>query len=382
MARAAIEKAEVVFGGSRHLALAADALRGEARQWPTPFDAAMKDVVALRGRKVCVLASGDPFCHGVGVTLARHVPAVEFDVYPTPSAFSLAAARLGWALQEIEAISLHGRPLSLVRPLLSDGVRILALTSDGRSPAALAALLAECGFGSSRVHILEALGGDREKIGTYNASELSGRSFDDLNVVAVEARETEAAIVIPLAGALDDDLFEHDGQITKREIRAVTLSSLAPRRGERLWDIGGGSGSVSISWMLSHPSLSAIAIERDAGRAARIRRNAEKLGAPGLVVVEGAAPDALVDLPAPNVVFVGGGGSQQGVIERAMQALLPGGRLVANAVTLEMEAVLLGCHARFGGELIRIAVERAGPVGSMTGWRPAMPVVQWRWSKP
>ena len=192
----------------------------------------------------------------------------------------------------------------------------------------------------------------------------------------------DAAAVVPLAGALDDGLFEHDGQITKREIRALTLSSLSPRRGEILWDIGAGSGSISISWMLAHPSLRAVAIERDRERAARIRRNAETLGAPGLKVVEGQAPDALAGLDRPDAIFIGGGGSRPGVIERAVEALSPGGRLVANAVTLEMEAVLLDCHARLGGDLTRIEVARAAPVGGMTGWRPAMPVTQWRWSKP
>lgn len=380
-ARAAIETAEAVFGGRRHLVLAASAIKGEARHWPTPFDAAMREVVAMRGRKVCVLASGDPFCHGVGVTLARHILAEEFDVYPAPSAFSLAAARLGWALQDIETCSLHGRPLSLLRPLLSEGVRVLALTSDGHSPGAIATLLIDNGFGASRLHVLEALGGERESVGAFDAEELAARVFDDLNVVAIEVRAGAQAAVVPLAGALDDDLFEHDGQITKREIRALTLSSLAPRRGERLWDIGAGSGSISIAWMLAHPSLSAVAIERDAERAARIKRNAESLGVPGLAVIEGAVPDALEGLAAPNAVFIGGGGSRTDVVERAMEALLPGGRLVANAVTLEMEAILLDRHARSGGDMIRIEVARASPVGGMTGWRPAMPVTQWRWSK-
>ena len=354
-ARVAIEAAEVVFGGKRHLSLSSAAIRGEARPWPVPFDAAMGAVVALRGRRVCVLASGDPFFHGVGVTLARHVSASEVDVFPAPSAFSLAAARLGWALQDIETVSLHGRPLSLLRPLLSDG---------------------------SRVHVLEALGGDGESVHAFSADELAGHAFADLNVVAIEAKAGAAAAVVPLAGALDDGLFEHDGQITKREIRALTLSSLSPRRGEILWDIGAGSGSISISWMLAHPSLRAVAIERDRERAARIRRNAETLGAPGLKVVEGQAPDALAGLDRPDAIFIGGGGSRPGVIERAVEALSPGGRLVANAVTLEMEAVLLDCHARLGGDLTRIEVARAAPVGGMTGWRPAMPVTQWRWSKP
>lgn len=381
-ARAAIEEAELVFGGKRHLELAAPVIKGAARAWPSPFDTAMEEVAASRGRKVCVLASGDPFCHGVGATLARRIPPAEFTVYPAPSAFSLAAARLGWALQDIETVSLHGRPIGLIRPLLHDGARILALTSDGNAPSAIAALLTASGFGGSRFAVLEALGGARERVSEMRAADVDGRTFADLNVVAVDAVAAADAAVVPLAGGLGDDLFESDGQITKREIRAVTLSSLAPRRGELLWDIGGGSGSIAISWMLAHPSLTAIAIEKDADRAARIARNAANLGAPGLSVVEGAAPEALVGLAEPDAVFIGGGGSDEGVVDRAVEALRPRGRLVANAVTLQMEAVLLGCHARLGGALTRIAVSRAAAVGAMEGWRPALPVTQWVWSKP
>lgn len=381
-ARQAIGEADLVFGGARHLELAATAIRGEPRPWPVPFDTTMADVVAARGRNVCVLASGDPFCHGVGTTLARHVDRAEFSAYPAPSAFSLAAARLGWALQETETISLHGRPIHLIRPLLQDGARILALTSNGRSPAEIADLLASSGFGSSRFHILEALGGPAEAVSTLRADALGTQIFADLNVVAIEASGDDRAKTIPLAVAIPDALFEHDGQITKREIRAVTLSSLAPRPGELLWDIGAGSGSIAISWMLAHPSLHAVAIEAEAERAARIRRNARSLGVPGLDIVEGHAPEALAGLPQPDAVFVGGGGSRDGVMAITMERLRAGGRLVANAVTLEMEAVLLDLYARHGGELSRITVSRAAPVGGKSGWRPAMPVTQWTWSKP
>lgn len=382
-ARRAVERAEFVFGGSRHLELAAPLIKGEARPWPSPFDSAMSDVMALAGKRVCVLASGDPFFHGVGVTLARHVEPTAFEVFPAPSAFSLAAARLGWALQEVEAVSLHGRRLSLIRPFLHDGVRVLALTSDGAAPAALADLLTKEGFGASRLHVLEALGGSRENIQSLRADAVAGRDFAALNVVALEVKAGEGAPIIPLAGCLDDDLFEHDGQISKREIRAVTLSSLSPRRGELLWDIGAGSGSIAISWMLVHPSLRAIAVEANKERAARIQRNAERLGVPELIVVNDRTPAALAGgLPAPDAIFIGGGGSQPGVTDSAIEALKPGGRLVANAVTVEMEAMLLSLHARLGGSLTRIAVSRAAPVGSMTGWRPALPVTQWTWRKP
>ncbi|MDR7035188.1 precorrin-6y C5,15-methyltransferase (decarboxylating) subunit CbiE [Mesorhizobium sp. BE184] len=381
-AKRRIGEAEIVFGGKRHLDLAAPLIKGEARPWPTPFDAAMTDVLALKGQKVCVVASGDPFLHGVGATLARRVPAAEMHVVPAPSAFSLAAARLGWPLQDIETISLHGRDPDLIRPLLHPGTRILALTSDAAAPAAIASLLAGLGFGASRLTLLEALGGPGETIRACRADAFDLQNINPLNVLALELESDREARILPLTPGLVDELFEHDGQITKREIRAVTLSSLAPRRGEVLWDIGAGSGSISIEWMLAHPSLRAVAIEADPQRTARIRRNAAACGVPGMTIVEGKAPEALRDLPTPDAIFIGGGGTDRGVIEAAIATLRPGGRLVANAVTLEMESLLLARHAEFGGDLVRLAVSRAAPVGSMKGWRPAMPVTQWSWTRP
>jgi precorrin-6B C5,15-methyltransferase / cobalt-precorrin-6B C5,C15-methyltransferase len=381
-ARLAIEDAEFVFGGKRHLALAAHAIKGEARSWPVPFDVAMAEVVALRGRKVCVLASGDPFFYGVGVTLLRHVSAEETVSYPAPSAFSLAASRLGWALQEAECVSLHGRSIDLVRPYLHSGARLILLTSDEKAPALVAKLLVEAGFGRSDFTLLEALGGPHEKLRQVKAQDFSFADIDPLNVVAIELQADEAARILPFANGLDDNLFEHDGQITKREIRAVTMSSLAPRYGELLWDIGAGSGSIAIEWMLAHPSLRAIGIEQNPERAERAARNAEAFGVPGLELVIGAAPDAFEGLPTPDVVFIGGGGSEAGVLDGAIDRLKPGGRLVANAVTLEMEAMMLAAQARLGGSLLRLEVTRAAPVGGMQGWRPAMPVTQWSWVKP
>ncbi|MDG4874668.1 precorrin-6y C5,15-methyltransferase (decarboxylating) subunit CbiE [Mesorhizobium sp. WSM4935] len=377
-----IAQADVVFGGKRHLALVASLAKGETRPWPAPFDAEMRDVLALAGKKICVLASGDPFFHGVGVTLARKVKPDEMLVLPAPSSLSLAASRLGWALQDVETISLHGHSIDLIRPLLHPGARILALTSDADAPAAVAALLDELGFGPSRLTVFEALGGPDEACRTVRADAFDLKNINPLNVLALEIESTPDARILPLTIGLADHLFEHDGQITKREIRAITLSSLAPRRGELLWDIGAGSGSIGIEWMMAHPSLRAIAIEANSERAARIARNAAHCGVPGLVVVEGAAPDAFAKLETPDAIFIGGGGSDAGVLEKAIKALRPGGRLVANAVTLEMEALLLDQHNRRGGDLTRIALSRAGPVGSMQGWRPAMPVTQWSWVKP
>jgi len=379
-AQDAISAASHVFGGVRHLQLASSLIRGTATRWPTPFS--IDPVIALRGETVCVLASGDPFFHGVGATLARQIAREEMHVLPAPSAFSLAASRLGWALQDIETVSLHGRGLDLLRPLLHPNRRVLALTSDGEAPAAIAAMLAASGFGRSRLIILEALGGERERRRETTAARFDIQDIDPLNVLEIEVEANHDARVLPLSSGLPDRLFEHDGQMTKREIRAVTLSSLAPRRGELLWDIGAGSGSIGIEWMLADPSMRAIAIEADPVRAERARKNAAACGVPGLQIVGGAAPAALKGLEPAGAIFVGGGGSDDGVMDAAIAALRSGGRLVANAVTLEMEAVLLACQARHGGELIRIAVSRAEPVGSMLGWRPAMPVTQWSWVKP
>lgn len=380
-ARNMIAGAQTVFGGKRHLELAASLIAGQMRAWPSPFDQAVAAVLALRGGSVCVLASGDPMFYGVGATLARHLPAVEMQIVPAPSAFSLAAARLGWAQQSTTCVSLHGRPLALLRPHLQPGRKLLVLTSDADGPTAVADMTTRVGFGPSRFIVLEALGGIRERIAETSAVAFQPRDIDPLNLVAIEVVATPDACAIPLAPGLPDDWFEHDGQITKRTVRAATISALAPGHGELLWDIGAGSGSISIEWMLRDPSLRAIAVERDAERAARIGRNAEALGAPGLEIVTGEAPAALDALPEPDAIFVGGG-CDAAVLDTALARLKPRGRLVVNAVTLETEALLIAAHRDHGGELVRLAVAHASPVGSLTGWRPAMPVTQWSWSKP
>lgn len=381
-ARAAVEGADIVFGGARHLALAGAAVKGEARAWPSPFARGIDAVLALRGRKLCVLASGDPFLHGVGATLARHVPAEEMRVFPAPSAYSLACARLGWPLADVTCLTVHGRSLDLVRAHLHPGRRLLVLTSDAAGPDEIARLLVESGFGGSHLTVLEALGGPRERVRRTVAEGFALDDIDPLNLLAIEVAAGEGARIIARASGLPDALFEHDGQLTKREIRAVTLSALAPRRGELLWDIGAGAGSVGIEWMLADPSLTAIGIEERAERAARARRNAAALGVPGLEIVEGRAPEALSGLPAPDAIFLGGGAGDEGVMDAALAALKPGGRLVVNAVTLETEALLIARHAALGGDLTRLSIARAVPVGGLTGWRPAMPVTQWSWVKP
>jgi precorrin-6Y C5,15-methyltransferase (decarboxylating) len=382
VARGLITDAEIVFGGRRHLGLAAPLIRGTTQAWPSPFDSAASEVLRHRGRPVCVLASGDPFCYGVGAVLARYVDAREMVVVPAPSAFSLSAARLGWSLPQCVLLSLHGRNLDLIRPHLQPGARIIALTSDGDGPAAMARLLTQSGFGGSRLTILEALGGPCERIQSTTAAGYPFGAVEALNTLAIEVEAAPNARILPRAPGLAEDLFEHDGQITKREVRAVTLSSLQPRRGELLWDIGAGSGSVAIEWMLVDPSMRAVAIEQRADRAARIRRNAAAFGVPGLEIIEGSAPAALAALAPPDAIFIGGGASEAGVFDVAARALRPGGRLVVNAVTLDTEAPLLARHAALGGELIRIAISRAEPLGDKTGWRPAMPITQWQWIKP
>jgi precorrin-6Y C5,15-methyltransferase (decarboxylating) len=381
-ARRLIESADIVFGGRRHLALAAPLIHGTARAWPSPFDTAVAAVLAERGRAVCVLASGDPFHYGVGPPLARAVARDEMVAVPAPSAFSLAAARLGWAIADTVLLSLHGRSLDRVRPHLHPGARLLALTADGETPAALARLITEAGFGKSRLTVLEALGGPRERVRMAEAGRFDLAGIDPLNTVAIEVVGGVDARVIPCTPGLPDAFFEHDGQITKREIRAITLSALAPCRGELLWDVGAGAGSVAIEWLLADRSLRAVAVEADPERAKRIARNAAALGVPDLAIVEGQAPGALAGLDKPDAVFVGCGAGDAAILDTAIAALRPGGRLVVNAVTLDSEAALIARHASLGGALTRIAIARAEPLGGKTGWRPARSVTQWVWTKP
>jgi precorrin-6Y C5,15-methyltransferase (decarboxylating) len=380
-AKRLIASASVVFGGARHHALVADLISGERLSWESPFERSIDAIMSYRGAPVVVLASGDPFLYGVGATLSRRVSPGEIRSIAAPSSFSLAASRLGWPLQETTCLSLHGRPLDLIRPHLHHGRRLVALTSDADTPAQIAALLSATGFGQSQLSVLEAVGGKRERMRSCRADDFHLTGIDPLNICAVTVVAGEGARMLAFAPGLDDALFEHDGQITKQEIRAITLSALAPCHGELLWDIGAGSGSVGIEWMLRDPSMRAIAIEQSADRALRIARNTAAFGVPGLAVVEGTAPDVLATLPAPDAIFIGGGGSEIGVLDAAVAQLRRGGRLVANAVTLEMEAKLIACHAELGGSLRRIEISRASPVGGMTGWRPAMPVTQWRWTK-
>ncbi len=299
-----LAQADHVWGGVRHFALVGD-LAGQKHVWPSPLLDALPALLAQKGQTVVVLASGDPFCFGIGATLARHIPAQEMGSFPQPSSFSLAANRMGWPLQEVACLSVHGRPLEAIRPQLFAGARLLVLAWDETTPATLAAFLSGLGFGASRITCCEAMGGPRENTCAFVAQDGPPRAVDPLHVIALEVLgEGET---LPLTPGRADDLFLHDGQITKAPVRALTLAALSPRPGELLWDIGGGSGSIAIEWMLAHQSLRAISIEPRGERSARIRENALRLGVPALRVVEGAAPSALEGLPPPDAIFVGGG---------------------------------------------------------------------------
>ncbi|MDR3493558.1 MAG: precorrin-6y C5,15-methyltransferase (decarboxylating) subunit CbiE [Ancalomicrobiaceae bacterium] len=373
----ALAQAELVVGAKRHLDLAAP-IAAETLQWPSPLTDALPAILARRGTAVVVIASGDPFFYGVGTLLCQSIAPNEMMVLPGISSFSLAAARLGWSLQDCELISLHGRPFERLIPALQPGARILALSWDGTTPAKVVEELTKRGLGGSRVCVLEAMGGRRERVRHATAEGFDLADIDALNVVAVEVVAAAGAKVLPLTAGRAADCFEHDGQITKREVRAMALAALAPRRGELLWDIGAGSGSIGIEWMLAHAANRAIAIEPRADRTERIRRNALALGVPDLTVIEGPAPAAFAGLSPPQAIFIGGGGTTPGLIEAALAALPPGGRLVAHAVTLETEMLLVEAYKRYGGELTQIAVSHAEPLGGFLGWWPARPVVQWR----
>jgi len=371
-ARALVEGADILVGGERHLTLVGE-IAAEKHAWPSPFAQGRALLESLRGRRVVVLASGDPMWFGIGATLTRWFDPAEMTVLPHPGAFSLAAARLGWPLQNCLCLTVHGRPLASLVLNFQPGRRLLILGEDGGSPAAILALLAESGFAASRLLVLERLGGPQERI-----VEGAGPA-DPLAVIAVELAADPGARPLSLVPGLPDDAFLHDGQLTKREIRAVTLAALAPLPGQMLWDVGAGSGSVAIEWMRAGGT--AIALEPRPERAERIALNAARLGVPGLTLIRAAAPAGL-PTGTPDAVFVGGGVSAPGVLDACWSVLAPGGKLVANAVTAEGEAALLAFHASHDGELSRLSVARLGAVGQFHSWHAAMPVTQYCGTKP
>ncbi|AOZ68305.1 cobalamin biosynthesis bifunctional protein CbiET [Rhodobacter xanthinilyticus] len=369
--RAAIARAEVIFGGPRHLDLVGAGGRGRA--WPVPFDIA--PVLGLRGRAVVVLASGDPFWFGAGSMLAEALSPGEWRAIPVAGGVSLACARMGWRVEEITALALHAAPFERLWPHLHRGARIVATLRDGAAAGDLAGWLTSVGAGAARLTLLERLGGPAERIRAARADAFDLAEISAPVAVAIEGADLAPGFGLARASGLPDEAFAHDGQITKRPVRALTLSALGPRPGELLWDIGGGSGSVSVEWCLAGGR--AITIEPRADRLATIAENIARFGLGGrMQAVSGRAPEALGGLPAPAAVFVGGGGSAA-VYEALFARLAPGTRLVANGVTLETEALLAGLHAARGGALLRIELAQAAPLGGMRGWASARPVVQW-----
>lgn len=383
--RALIDNAELLVGGERHLGLVANG-HCEKVAWGFPLDATMETIAAHRGRRVVVLATGDPMAYGIGSTLARHFAPEDMAIVPAPGAFSLAAARLAWPLDRCVCLTLHGRPLDLLAYHAQPGARLLILSHDGLTPAKAAARLTELGYGPSHITVLQNMGAGDEARHEGSAEGWPEIDIADLNTIAVACVTGPNAQIYSHAPGLPDAAFLHDGQLTKRVVRAATLAALAPLPGQHLWDLGAGSGAIAIEWLRAAQDAqgrgaSAVAVERDPARAARIAENASRLGTPFLEIVTADIATALPDLTPPDAVFLGGGLSIEGLVETAWQALNPGGRLVANAVTLEGEQVLASAHATFGGELSRIAVSNAEPVGERTGWRPAMPVTQWSVTK-
>ncbi|MER5631221.1 precorrin-6y C5,15-methyltransferase (decarboxylating) subunit CbiE [Streptomyces nitrosporeus] len=377
-ARSVLLEAEVLIGGERQLGLLPSRCAGRRVAWPSPLRPAVRGLLgAHAGSRVAVLASGDPMFYGIGRALTEELGAGALHVVPHPSSVSYACARLGWPLEDTGTVTLVGRPAARLAAALHDGRRLLVLSADAATPAAVAALLVDRGFGPSRMRVLEQLGGIGEDCLDGTAETWDHPPGDPLNVIAVDCLGAPDRLRLGAVPGLPDDAYEHDGQLTKRHVRAATLGVLAPAPGELLWDVGGGSGSVAVEWLRTHPSCRAVTVERDPARARRIERNADRLGVPALRVVTGRAPGALAGLPVPDAVFIGGGLTVPGLLDACWDALPVGGRLVANTVTLESEALLADHRRRLGGDLVRLSVAHAVPVGGFTGWRQAMPVTQW-----
>ncbi|MBD2603174.1 bifunctional cobalt-precorrin-7 (C(5))-methyltransferase/cobalt-precorrin-6B (C(15))-methyltransferase [Scytonema hofmannii FACHB-248] len=377
VARSLVEQAEVLVGGDRHLNMLPESDRREKLVWASPLNDTIEEIIRRRGRSLCVLASGDPMCFGIGVTLLRRIPIAEMTIIPSPSAFSLACARLGWSLTEVETLSLTGRDPSLLHPVIYPGARLLILSEGRKTPAIVAEMLVKRGFGNSQITVLERMGGTHERIvkgvaASWNISELA-----DLNTIAVECIADSPVMLLKRTPGLPDTAYHHDGQLTKHEVRAITLAALAPIPGQLLWDVGAGCGSIGIEWMRSHYRCRAIAIEQNLSRLRYITDNAAALGTPNLCIIQGEAPAALEDLEAPDAIFIGGGATAEGIFDICWHSLKSGGRFVANAVTVESEQKLLQWHNQVGGTLTRIAIQRAEPVGKFLGWKAMAPVTQW-----
>ena len=372
--RAVVEAAEVIIGGERHHRLS-DALSAERLNWPSPFDAVIGTLNGMRGRRVVILATGDPLWFSVGARIGRSIDPGEITYHPQLSAFQLAAARMGWSMADVETLTVHGRPVEQMIAFIQPDARLLILTTGAETPAKIATFLSERGFGRSPMSVMAEMGGAQE-MRFDGVAESWNHQVPAFNTLAVECVAAPDAALLPRGPGLADDLFEHDGTMTKSEIRAVTLAKLMPMRGALLWDVGTGCGSVAVEWMRGARYARAIGIEPRADRRAMAAANALALGTPKLELIDGEAPAALAGLAAPDAIFLGGGLSGE-VYDAAWVALKPLGRLVANAVTLESEAVLIGLHEQHGGDLVKLSVTRAEPLGAYRGWRPLMPVAQW-----
>jgi precorrin-6Y C5,15-methyltransferase (decarboxylating) len=380
-ARTAIELAENVIGSARTLAMLPK-LKARQHEWPQPFSAVIDQVTPMRGKHTVMLATGDPMNYGAARKILTFIPKEEVAIVPHLSAFSLAAARMGWSIPDCDCFTIHGRPAANLEAFIQPGARLLVLTEDETTVAEACRRLTARGFETSEVTVLENLGGPNEGVTTFPANKMPAREWSPLNTLAIHCIAGPSAKIWSRVAGLPDEAFIHDGQLTKREVRAATLAALAPAPDQLLWDIGAGCGSVAIEWMRSARGCEAIAIEQNPGRCNMIGKNADQLGTPRLKVVAGEAPEALQGLPAPHAVFIGGGVGVPGVFEAAWQALRPGGRLVANVVSLEGEMHLFDLQEKHGGELIRIAISKLEPVGKYRALKPKMPVVQWRVIKP
>ena len=377
IALSCLEKAKIIFGGERHLSMIPHADNREKISWKSPFSTSITDIINYRGEAVCILASGDPLCYGVGATILKDIDISEITIIPAPSAFSLACSRLGWSLTEVETLSLCGRPVSLLQSYIYPGAKLLILSEGKNTPANVAEILISRGYGNSRITVLEKMGNINESIITDIASNWQEKNIAPLNTIAVECIANKGIVGLSRFPGLPDSAFHHDGQLTKREVRAVTLSSLAPLPGELLWDVGAGCGSISIEWMRSDRRCRAIAIEQNATRLNYIADNAAALGTPNLQIMAGKALEVIPNLPAPNAIFIGGGVTVPKILENCWNALLPRGRMVVNVVTLEGEQRLYQWYEKVGGNFTRIAIQRAEPIGKFLGWKAMSPVTQW-----
>jgi len=379
--RSLINRADILVGGKRHLAMAGKDARPRI-SWATPLSLTLDKILSHKDKRVCVLATGDPLWFGIASSLVRHVPLDEMIIIPSPSAFSLACSRLGWALNQVECLTLHGRPLVLVHSVIAPKARLLILSHDSTTPQAVAKILCDRGFGASKISVFEHMGAEQERLVETTAQTWDIPDIADFNTIAVECIAQANASLRPKTPGLPDDAFSHDGQLTKREVRAITLANLAPFAGALLWDVGAGCGSVAIEWMRCARDARAIAFEQNEKRLQMIGDNATALGTPFLEIVSGTAPACLENMTCPDAIFIGGGITTDGLFEHCWNILPSQGRLVANAVTLQGEARLNALFLEHGGELTRIDISRTQAIGSYHGWRPFRPVTQWSISKP